>query len=827
MAVVKRYNPNKFFFPERLNEKMETIFEHNFTIVEAPTGFGKTTSVRNVLNNSDEAVIWITIENEGSFFEELCNHIQNIDSKTAVRLKNIGSPEEYETSSKIVNILSEMELSENFILVLDNFQFITNPYMISSLLRFLEVAGEQIRLVILTQNVKYEPILDMIANNRINYIGKNDLEFTKEEIRMYFRECGIRLENDEVDYLEKYTEGWISAIYLQLLHYVSNNKFEADAGIDKLVCMAIWDKLSIEEQDFLIYISIYDSFSLKQAFFIGADELSQEEIKKLLSSNSFIRYDSKDRKYFAHAILRYYLKTEFDKLDIIVKKSVYERAAKWYEENENYYQALLYYYRINKYDKIYEMNLSLEDLIPHLTKENKEMFVKIINRVSYDTKEQNIRRSILFSFLLFVYNEKDFFHNECEMIKEIIENSKYMRKREMDALYGEILFFNSFLHYNDLNKIYEMYQNSYEYMQSPSTIFSPKFSLIFRNPSVLACFHSTAGNAEAELQKLEEVMILYYKITSGNSKGLEAVMRAEILYQRGNFRDAEMLCQKALYMAETRNQTNVYICAMFLMAKIAVFDGDYDNMKYILQSIRKKISASMEDNMGCMADLCDGWLYMMLDKCNGMPGWLKNEKMIEEKSSVFTLAISNVIYAKYLLINQEYTKFLGISGQMLGSTRIYHHMMYEIYLYLYIAVANEKIGNRVKAAKFMNEAISLAEPDNFFLPFVENYPYIKDIFVPDSEKSHYIEFMNQVHLLYKKHEKEFKTVLSSYKEDMDYGLTNRELQIAKLAAKRYTNKEIADQLYIAVGTVKSNLKTIFAKLNIKARSELKDFFGES
>ena len=99
-----------------------------------------------------------------------------------------------------------MELSENFILVLDNFQFITNPYMISSLLRFLEVAGEQIRLVILTQNVKYEPILDMIANNRINYIGKNDLEFTKEEIRMYFRECGIRLENDEVDYLEKYTE---------------------------------------------------------------------------------------------------------------------------------------------------------------------------------------------------------------------------------------------------------------------------------------------------------------------------------------------------------------------------------------------------------------------------------------------------------------------------------------------------------------------------------------------------------------------------------------------------------------------------------------------
>ena len=59
---------------------------------------------------------------------------------------------------------------------------------------------------------------------------------------------------------------------------------------------------------------------------------------------------------------------------------------------------------------------------------------------------------------------------------------------------------------------------------------------------------------------------------------------------------------------------------------------------------------------------------------------------------------------------------------------------------------------------------------------------------------------------------------------MDYGLTNRELQIARLAADRLSNKEIADQLYIAVGTVKSNLKTIFSKLQIKSRSELKNFF---
>ena len=58
----------------------------------------------------------------------------------------------------------------------------------------------------------------------------------------------------------------------------------------------------------------------------------------------------------------------------------------------------------------------------------------------------------------------------------------------------------------------------------------------------------------------------------------------------------------------------------------------------------------------------------------------------------------------------------------------------------------------------------------------------------------------------------------------DYGLTVREADVAKLAAKRLTNKEIADQLFIAESTVKSNMKMIFNKLEINSRAELKNFF---
>ena len=51
-------------------------------------------------------------------------------------------------------------------------------------------------------------------------------------------------------------------------------------------------------------------------------------------------------------------------------------------------------------------------------------------------------------------------------------------------------------------------------------------------------------------------------------------------------------------------------------------------------------------------------------------------------------------------------------------------------------------------------------------------------------------------------------------------LTGAEQQVADLVAKGYSNREVADLLYVTIRTVEANLTRIYAKLGIRSRAQL-------
>ena len=53
----------------------------------------------------------------------------------------------------------------------------------------------------------------------------------------------------------------------------------------------------------------------------------------------------------------------------------------------------------------------------------------------------------------------------------------------------------------------------------------------------------------------------------------------------------------------------------------------------------------------------------------------------------------------------------------------------------------------------------------------------------------------------------------------DAGLTEREMDVLELIAKDMTNRQIADQLFIEIGTVKNHVHAILEKLNVSSRGD--------
>jgi LuxR family maltose regulon positive regulatory protein len=228
-----------------------------------------------------------------------------------------------------------------------------------------------------------------------------------------------------------------------------------------------------------------------------------------------------------------------------------------------------------------------------------------------------------------------------------------------------------------------------------------------------------------------------------------------------------------------------------------------------------------------LADMCKGMINIFIDNSENVPDWLKDNVKIEEKTTLVTLGYTNVIYGRYLLAKEEYAKLLAISGQMLEIASIFSNVMYKIYTYIYIALANHYIGKEDKAVIMAEEAVRLAYKDNIVMPFIAFMPELNDLLSKTrgiENDAYYDKFMTNLRERTKKYGKGLSAVKKATLNTQSYGLTKREVEVARLAARRLSNKEIADNLFIAESTVKSNMKIIFSKLGINSRSELKDFF---
>lgn len=825
MAIVKKFNPNRIYFSKKLEARLKTIYDYPVTIAEAPVGYGKTTAVKEYLKESGRPYIWFNIDSDDreKTFADFCEKIKKINESVARRLLSIGYPYDSAACKQIVTAVNGIKYPEITVFVVDNYQYVADSYLDEIIKDLSGSSDKNVRIVVMTQAVNSNVALELIMSRRINYLSKSDFELDRDDIAHYYKACGIKLEEAETDFLYKYTEGWISALYLQMLSYVSTKTFDMTADIENLLGKAIWYNLGRASQDFMIGISVFSSFTLRQCIYIADGEISEDKIEKLLNQSGFIKYDAREGKYFMHSILKYFLEGEFERMETVFKKKVLRRAGDWYRDNEAYAEAIEFYYMTKDFEAIMTMDFGADVLYElYLNKKDRHMFPDITTNLPFNLKQKYLSTYILFVYFLFVDNKREYYARECKLIYDIIKT--YYKDSDIYAeLMGEYEVLRCFDSFNDIAGMKESLNNAYEYLKKPSRLLPSKTSFLLGCPSPFALYHSTAGGAVKEAEELEKLMPLYYRLTDGRGKGAEALFKAEMLLCSGELADAGKLCDKAIYMSSTREQTDVHISALMCICRIAYLRGDTDMLKQSMEKLKRFADSRQSSEETILCDMCIGFVEASVNNAEKVPLWLTDNRTIEKNTLITDLGFANIIYGKYLLSRGEYTRLLSISGQLLSLAGVYNNIMYSIYTLIYMSVAKNRTGCHEKSRKLLLEAIELAEPDNIYVPFAENYNTLAGLFGELLGEQRNVKFIKKIDELSKKFIRGLQSSQRVAGGDSRFGLTKRELEVAQLAAQRLSNKEIADRLFIAESTVKSNLKVIFNKLGINSRNDLKKF----
>lgn len=332
MPKVRQYNTKSLYFSTRITQAMQGFFDRPLTFVDAPMGYGKTTAVREFLNHSDVLVLWQTVFDTslGSFWQNFSRLFAAIDEDASQRLLELGFPHDNVLLHEAVRIIADVTVSAETFLVIDDYHLIESREIDRLIERVAMYNIPGLHIVLITRYIGQFNVDELSLKGYLHPIAKEIFELTSQEIAEYYKTCGISLGNDETERLHALTEGWISALYLFLLEFVAKGSYSPENNIYQLIEKSVYTPLSEETKEFLLTLSIFNSFTLKQAAHMWGKENTGKLLSVITSKNAFVKYDGRTKTYYAHNIFTGFLKETLGTKDVRYKNDLYQRAAGWF-----------------------------------------------------------------------------------------------------------------------------------------------------------------------------------------------------------------------------------------------------------------------------------------------------------------------------------------------------------------------------------------------------------------------------------------------------------------------------------------------------------------
>lgn len=338
-------------------ERLDEGLHRKLTLVSAPAGFGKTTLVSAWVTGSERKVAWLSLDEADSdparFLTYLVAALRTISpglGEGVLGVLQIPQPPPIETI--LTALLNEIaSISDNLILVLDDYHVIDANPVDNALTFLLEHLPPQMHLVIATREDPRLPMARLRARDQLTELRIADLRFTPSEAAAFLHAMGLELSAEDIATLETRTEGWIAGLQLAAIlmqgQEDTTDFIESFTGSHRFVMDYLVEEVLQHQpesvQAFLLRTSIFDRLCgpLCDAVLLDAQRSGQATLEYLERANLFlVPLDNQRRWYRYHHLFADLLRQRLqqtatssvhDKSDTL--QELHKRASQWFEEN--------------------------------------------------------------------------------------------------------------------------------------------------------------------------------------------------------------------------------------------------------------------------------------------------------------------------------------------------------------------------------------------------------------------------------------------------------------------------------------------------------------
>ena len=810
-----KWNLNTIYISERLQESLRPISRCALTTVVAPMGYGKTTAVNWYLEQRAKAealnVIRISVysDNLAIFWKS----VQDAFARAGFDfLRDYASPTDAAGGGLLADVLCHELAGETACYIfIDDFHLLTDIRVSGFLCTLANRLPGNVHLIVASRD-RFLPAAETVRlGGKVYRIGTEQLRLNHTELAIYAHRCGTELSDAQVEALLYSSEGWFSAVYLNLRTLSERGALpDRNSDIYSTFTAAMIDPLPEKQQEFLAVMGLADEFTVEMARFVTGDADAEKLLAVLTAQNAFVKCLPDGVTFRFHHMMKECAERRFLLLDKAKQAFYLERFGAWYENHRQYLHAMAVYRRSGNYDAL--MRVIQKDAGILLSSLDPQTVLSDIEACPAAVLKEHPLSILVLMRRMFTWRQIPKMMELKALLLTSIEEHTALPEEERSNLLGECDLIMSFLCYNDISAMSRLHRSASAQMSRPAISIQNSGGWTFGSPSVLMMFYRAPGELESELAEMDECMPHYYKVTNHHGQGAETIMRAEALFCQGRFTDAHIELERAYAQVKDNGQINMALCCDFLSWRLSRYTDveQHYTFEERYAALLRYHDASWI-NLWCATS---AYYHALCGETDKIPEIFSQHRLSDINMLAPGKPMMEMIENQVYLAQGAYARVVGYSAELLPVCEAMHYALVALHIRIQTAAAYERLGKSEEARAWLRKALSDAEPDGLVMPFVENY----DILKPLLEREIKNDLISKIIELGEA--ATARNAAGTRPAAFDV-LTPREFEIVELMAQRLSNREIAEQLYLSEGSVKQYVNQIYSKLHIEGDTRTK------